>query len=185
MPVRCVDAALSGARSERTPRWGQAPLRQAASTPAQLAEVPVADTAGHAKFYALPFVGAAPSSMMFTVHGFELGMAYTSLITSSMAWQIVQKLVDDHVSTASMSCSSPPAPQTTRGCLPCGGSSGRFLAGQPEHLGPVASSHQEGMAPLLVNGPGNGTVPGIRAYVRADLSDARACPPSARRLSSI
>lgn len=64
--------------------------------PAQLPELPIADTAGHAKFYAVPFAGAAPSSMMFTVHGFELGMAYTSLITTSAAWQVVQKLVDDH-----------------------------------------------------------------------------------------
>lgn len=37
-----------------------------------------------------------PGSVMFTIHGFEIGMAYTSLITSSAAWQIVQKLVDDH-----------------------------------------------------------------------------------------
>jgi hypothetical protein len=64
--------------------------------PAHLPEMPITDTAGHAKFYALPLIGAAPSTMMFTVHGFELGMAYTSLITLSAAWQAVQKLVDDH-----------------------------------------------------------------------------------------
>lgn len=64
--------------------------------PDQLPKLPIADTAGHARFYALPLAGAVPGTMMFTVHGFEIGMAYTSLITSTTAWQIVQKLLDDH-----------------------------------------------------------------------------------------
>jgi hypothetical protein len=64
--------------------------------PAQMPELPVVDTAGGARFYALPITGSAPGSMLFTIAGFELGLAYTSLITSTKAWQIVHKLVDDH-----------------------------------------------------------------------------------------
>jgi hypothetical protein len=47
--------------------------------PAQMPELPVMDTAGGAKFYALPLMGSAPGSMLFTIAGFELGLAYTSL----------------------------------------------------------------------------------------------------------
>src|SRR6185437_10015455 len=47
-------------------------------------------------FYAIPLVGATPTTMLFTMAGFELGLAYTTVLTAQAAWQEVQRLVDQH-----------------------------------------------------------------------------------------
>ena len=44
----------------------------------------------------MPLAGNAPSTMLFTFAGFEIGLAYTSIITAKVAWQEIQRLVDDH-----------------------------------------------------------------------------------------
>jgi hypothetical protein len=57
---------------------------------------PVVTTAKGAKFYAVPLQASAPSTMLFTFTGFELGLAYTSLITAKTAWDEIQRLVNEH-----------------------------------------------------------------------------------------
>jgi hypothetical protein len=64
--------------------------------PMQAPTLPLASTAKGAKFYAIPLQASAPSSMLFTFAGFELGLAYTSMITANAAWGEIQRLVNDH-----------------------------------------------------------------------------------------
>ena len=66
------------------------PLPMQAPTP------PSVTTSKGAKFYAVPLQGSAPSSMLFTFTGFELGLAYTSLVTARAAWDEIQRLVNEH-----------------------------------------------------------------------------------------
>ncbi len=65
--------------------------------PPEQAPLPhLATTLDGARFYANPLLVNAPSTMLFTFAGFELGLAYTSLLTARLAWQEVQRLVDKH-----------------------------------------------------------------------------------------
>jgi hypothetical protein len=64
--------------------------------PEQGPELPLADTSAGAKFYAVPVTNAAPSTMLFSVAGFELGLAYTTHVTAKSAWAELQRLVDSH-----------------------------------------------------------------------------------------
>lgn len=57
---------------------------------------PLTTTKAGAKFYAIPIVMAAPTSMLFTIAGFEIGLAFTTMLTLDAAWQEVQRLVDSH-----------------------------------------------------------------------------------------
>lgn len=66
------------------------------SFPQQAPMLPVAETSAGARFYAVPIVNSAPSSMLFASTGFEIGLAYTTLVTAEAAWAEVQRLVDDH-----------------------------------------------------------------------------------------
>jgi hypothetical protein len=62
----------------------------------QAPDLGASSTPSGATFYATPFVKAVPSSMLFSVAGFEIGISYSTFITLRDAWWIVQKLVDDH-----------------------------------------------------------------------------------------
>ena len=64
--------------------------------PQQAPPLPLASTQKGARFYAMPLASSAPSTMLFTFTGFEIGFAYTSIITAKEAWQELQRLVDDH-----------------------------------------------------------------------------------------
>jgi hypothetical protein len=64
--------------------------------PEQAPQPHLATTPEGARFYANPLLVNAPSTMLFTIAGFELGLAYTSLFTARVAWQEVQRLVDKH-----------------------------------------------------------------------------------------
>jgi hypothetical protein len=64
--------------------------------PEQMDELPLVDTPAGAKFYAVPITNAAPSTMLFTIAGFELGLVYTTFMTAKTAWTEVQRLVDSH-----------------------------------------------------------------------------------------
>ena len=64
--------------------------------PEQAPALPIGETDGGAKFYAIPIVAAAPSSMLFTIAGFEIGLAFTTTLTAQSAWSEIQRLVDDH-----------------------------------------------------------------------------------------
>jgi hypothetical protein len=64
--------------------------------PEKAPELPLADTEAGAKLYAVPLVAAAPSSMLFTATGFELGLAYTTFLTADAVWHELQRLVDSH-----------------------------------------------------------------------------------------
>ena len=64
--------------------------------PEQAPALPLATTSEGARFYAMPLVGNAPSTMLFTFAGFELGLAYSSIRTAEAAWQEIQRLVDQH-----------------------------------------------------------------------------------------
>lgn len=64
--------------------------------PQQAPPLPLTTTPQGASFYAVPLIGNAPSSMLFTFAGFELGVAYTSFLTVSAVRAEVQRLVSDH-----------------------------------------------------------------------------------------
>jgi hypothetical protein len=70
-------------------------LRTAAAAE-RMPELPLADTTAGAKFYAAPLLGGAPGSMLYTLAGFDIALAYTTLITADEAWREVQRLVDEH-----------------------------------------------------------------------------------------
>ena len=59
-------------------------------------ELPLAETSAGAKFYAVPLVSAAPSSMLFSLAGFELGLAFTSFFTADEAWGEIRRLISEH-----------------------------------------------------------------------------------------
>jgi len=64
--------------------------------PERLPDLPVSETPAGARFYALPLLGGVPGSMLFTIAGFDIALAYTTLITAEEAWGEVQRLVDSH-----------------------------------------------------------------------------------------
>jgi hypothetical protein len=63
--------------------------------PEQAPELPL-DEVGGAKFYAMPLLGAAPTSGMFMMAGFEIGLAYSALFTAKDAWAELQRRVTQH-----------------------------------------------------------------------------------------
>jgi hypothetical protein len=63
--------------------------------PPQAPPLPTATTPAGAKFYAVPFAGGVPGTMLFAFSGFEIGLAYTTT-----------------TGPASMCCSSPRAGRT-------------------------------------------------------------------------
>jgi hypothetical protein len=67
--------------------------------------LPLATIAAGAKFYASPLVQNVPNTMLFSTAGFELGIAYTSFLTASAAWDIVHRLVRIMTSPVLTSCS--------------------------------------------------------------------------------
>jgi hypothetical protein len=64
--------------------------------PQRAPALPLANTSAGVKFYAVPLMSAVPSSMLFTIAAFELGLAYTTFITDEAAWGELQRLVDGH-----------------------------------------------------------------------------------------
>jgi hypothetical protein len=70
--------------------------RQPGPPPATMPELPLSDTPAGARFYAVPLLGGAPGSMLFTLAGFDIALVYTTLLTAEDAWSEVQRLVDSH-----------------------------------------------------------------------------------------
>lgn len=64
--------------------------------PEQAPELPLAETTAGAKFYAVPFVGSTPSTILCSVAGFELGLAYTTQMTFDDALAEIQRLIGAH-----------------------------------------------------------------------------------------
>jgi hypothetical protein len=58
--------------------------------------MPLADTDQGARFYATPLTGGVPGSMMYTLAGFDIGLAYSTVLTAADVWGEVQRLVDSH-----------------------------------------------------------------------------------------
>ncbi len=71
-------------------------LRTSSAAAERMPELPLADTTAGAKFYAAPLLGGAPGSMLYTLAGFDIALAYTTLITADEAWREIQRLVDEH-----------------------------------------------------------------------------------------
>jgi hypothetical protein len=67
-----------------------------APTPESVPELPLVTTTAGASFYAVPMVMSVPATPLFAANGFELGLAYTSMLTASAAWTEVQRLIDSH-----------------------------------------------------------------------------------------
>jgi hypothetical protein len=82
--VPAVDALLN-ALADYEPRTEQLWV-PAGPLPERAPESPLRETSAGARFYALPLVGAAPSSMLFTLAVFELGLAYTTFLTADSVW---------------------------------------------------------------------------------------------------
>lgn len=99
LPHRRSDAgalgALVRALAEYTPDDAaiQQPPGQEAS---ETLTMPLADTDEGARFYATPLTGGAPGSMMYALAGFDIGLAYSTVLTAADAWGEVQRLVDGH-----------------------------------------------------------------------------------------
>jgi hypothetical protein len=49
-----------------------------------------------ATFSAVPMLQAAPSTVLFTIAGFEIGLVYTTIITREKAQNELQRLVEKH-----------------------------------------------------------------------------------------
>jgi hypothetical protein len=64
--------------------------------PQQAPHPNLSETPSGAQFYAVPLQGSAPGSILFTVAGFEVGVAYTTILTAPDAWNEVQRLTDSH-----------------------------------------------------------------------------------------
>jgi hypothetical protein len=64
--------------------------------PEQVPQPHLATTPKGARFYASPLIANAPSTMLFTFCGFELGLAYTSILTAEAAWEEIGRLVRKH-----------------------------------------------------------------------------------------
>jgi hypothetical protein len=99
LPHRRSDSAaldaLVHALAEYTP--DDEALRQ---PPGELAPetlvMPLTDTDEGARFYAVPLTGGAPGSMLYTLAGFDIGLAYSTVLTAGDIWGEVQRLVDGH-----------------------------------------------------------------------------------------
>jgi hypothetical protein len=74
----------------------QALLQADGTVPETLPALSLADTSFGATFYALPLLGGVPGSMLFTLAGFDIGLVYSTMLTSSAAWDEVQRRVDHH-----------------------------------------------------------------------------------------
>jgi hypothetical protein len=61
-------------------------------------------TPAGAKFFAVRLADGAPSSALFTVAAFDIGLAYTTILTGKMAWGEVQRLVRSHDNPESTYC---------------------------------------------------------------------------------
>ena len=64
--------------------------------PEQAPPIPLATTQAGARFFAYPFLGGVPSSMLATIAGFDVGIVHTTLITAQAGWTEIQRLVDSH-----------------------------------------------------------------------------------------
>jgi hypothetical protein len=64
--------------------------------PQTMPELPVANTSAGATFYSVPLLGAVPGSMLFTIAGFDIALAYTTIMTAQEGWNELQRLVDGH-----------------------------------------------------------------------------------------
>jgi hypothetical protein len=53
-------------------------------------------TPAGARYFALPVADSAPSSTLFTTAAFDIGLAYSSILTRDMAWREVHRLVRSH-----------------------------------------------------------------------------------------
>jgi hypothetical protein len=87
--------ALAAALAEYEPQTQQLWV-PSGPLPQQAPDLPLAGTSAGAKFYAVPFMSAAPSSMLFSLAGFELGLALTTFLTAEEAWNEIERLVTEH-----------------------------------------------------------------------------------------
>jgi hypothetical protein len=88
--------ALMRALAEYEPKTDQLWRPGGTPPPETAPDLPLSDTPAGASFYAVPITNAAPSTILFTIGGFELGLAYSTLITARGAWDEIQRLVDGH-----------------------------------------------------------------------------------------
>ncbi len=92
--IPAIDALIQ-ALAEYEPETQQL-LHEPEPPPQIMPELPLSDTTAGARFYAVPLLGGAPGSMLFTLAGFDIALAYTTLLTAEEAWSEVQRLVDSH-----------------------------------------------------------------------------------------
>lgn len=87
--------ALMQALAEYTP--DDEALQQPAGRAApETLTMPLTDTDEGARFYAVPLTGAAPGSVLYTLAGLDIGLAYSTVLTAGDIWGEVQRLVDSH-----------------------------------------------------------------------------------------
>ncbi|MBO9533367.1 MAG: hypothetical protein J7513_10380 [Solirubrobacteraceae bacterium] len=64
--------------------------------PEQITVPTVGQTARGATFWAVPFLGAAPASLLFTQFGFELGLSHCSFVSVDDIWDEIERRIKDH-----------------------------------------------------------------------------------------
>jgi hypothetical protein len=69
---------------------------QGGGLPANAPDPATSTTDSGASFYAIPLAFAAPSTLLFAVHGFEVGLAFATEHTAASAWGEVARLITDH-----------------------------------------------------------------------------------------
>jgi hypothetical protein len=66
------------------------------SMPAQAPDPGIVTTPTGASFYAVPFMGSVPGTLMYALQGFEVGLSYSTEHTKTTAWAEMQRLVSEH-----------------------------------------------------------------------------------------
>jgi hypothetical protein len=58
--------------------------------------LPLAKAGAASRFYSVPLQQAAPGSVLFAIAGFDIGLAYTTLLTANQVWAELQRIIDKH-----------------------------------------------------------------------------------------
>lgn len=69
---------------------------EGASLPEQAPNPRVVRTASGASFYGMPLLLTAPSTILFALLGFEVGLAFSTTHTPESVWEEISRLINDH-----------------------------------------------------------------------------------------
>jgi hypothetical protein len=98
-PKKSDDVAveeLIQALSKYTPDIDSLRVQFSTGMPPEMPSLNTGNTTKDATFYAIPFLGSAPSGPFASISGYEIELAYTTTHTASSVSAVMEKLVSDH-----------------------------------------------------------------------------------------